>query len=511
MTIWTPRLEGRSGPLYHALAEAIGEAIADGTLPPGARLPTHRDLAWTLGINIGTVTRAYALARERGLVDGEVGRGTFVRAQGGGADGAGGPSFTDLALAGPAFARLAPGGAHIADAASDLVTAASPPGSQSLDRIYHATAGGDDRLDLSLNYPYAVPQGAALEVGFRRCLDRMTLDAVARYQPPNGMRAHREAGVAWLAGLGVAVDADDLLLVPGCQSGFSIAMMALARPGETVLHEALTWPGMKAAAVPLGLKLQPVAMDALGMIPDAFEAACREHRPRLVYTMPTLHNPTAAVMPPERRETIATIARRHGVFIVEDDVYGFLLDERPPPIRSFAPDITLYITSLSKAVAAGLRVGYIAAPRPLVPRMAGAIRANLLMTSAVAGEVASELIRCGAAAEAAAVQRQQARARQQLAASELAGLTFVTHPQAFHGWLELPEPWRSETFTARVGDRGVSVTPGAAFTSGTAMAGSDRHVRVCLCAITDSDRLAMALRIVAEVARGNDAGRMPVV
>lgn len=495
MTIWTPNLQGRSGPLYHALAAALAEAIADGTLPPGAQLPTHRDLAYRLGINIGTVTRAYALARQRGLIGGEVGRGTFV------CDTPQPPSFAEVALAGPGFAKLKPG----------VVTATAAPGASPLDRIYHAADSSEDRLDLSLNYPHAAPQGAALEVGLRRCLDRLTLDAVARYQPPNGMRAHREAGVRWLADLGVMADADDLLLVPGCQSGFSIATMALARPGETVLHEALTWPGMKAAAVPLGLKLQPVAMDGEGLEPDAFEAACREHHPRLLYTMPTLHNPTATVMPVARREAIAAIARRHGVFIVEDDVYGFLLDEPPPPLRSFAPDISLYITSLSKAVAAGLRIGYIVAPRALVQRVAGAIRANLLMTSAVAAEVASELIRCGAAGEAAAAQRQQARARQQLAANELVGLTFTSHPQAFHGWLALPEPWRSERFTARLSDQGVAVTPGATFTSGATIAGSDQHVRLCLCAIADADRLTTALRIVSQVAHGTDAGRMPVV
>lgn len=511
MTIWTPSLTGRAGPLYQALADAIAEAITDGALPPGTRLPTHRDLAYHLGINIGTVTRAYALARDRGLVDGEVGRGTFVRAEGVAKAAAAPPSFTDLALAGPAFANL-----HTTVPCFAELSATPPPpvgatGSHSLDRIYHADDGGDDRLDLSLNYPYAPAQGAALEAGLRRCLDRVTLDAIARYQPPNGMRAHRDAGIAWLHSLGVEVEVDDLLLVAGCQSGFSIATMALARPGETVVHEALTWPGMRAAAVPLGLKLQPLAMDEQGLLPESFEAACREHRPRLLYTMPTLHNPTAIVMPESRRRAIAEIARRHGVFIIEDDVYGFLLDERPPPLRAFAPEITLYITSLSKSVAAGLRVGYVAAPRALVPRLAGAIRANLLMTSAVAAEVASEMIRCGAATEAAAIQRQEARRRQRIAASEMAGLAFATHPQAFHGWLRLPDPWRSEGFAARLADRGVVVTPGAAFAGGAHATDAETHVRLCLCALADSERLTTALRIVAQVARGSDAGRMPLI
>lgn len=514
MTIWIPNLKGRGGPLYRAIADALAEAIEDGSLPAGMRLPTHRELAYRLGLNTGTVSRAYAEACVRGLIDGEVGRGTFVRVPSTATNetttsgtrpgwAVAGPSFTDVAMAGPAFVGLT--ARHRA--------APAPAGNHALDRIYpHNSADAvEDRLDLSLNYPFAPPQGAALEVGLRRSLDRVTLDAIARYQPPNGMAAHREAGANWLRFTGIDVDADDLLLVAGCQSGFSIATMALARPGDVVLHEALTWPGMRAAAVPLGLRLHGIAMDGDGLVPDAFDAACREFRPRLLYTMPTLHNPTAIVMPAERRQTIVAIARRHGVYIIEDDVYGFLLDERPDSMRAIAPDITLYITSLSKAVAAGLRIGYIAAPRALVPVLAGAIRANLLMTSAVAAQVASELIASGAAAEAAAAQRLQARARQQIAAAELVGLQFITHPQAFHGWLALPEPWRSEAFVARLAERGVVVTPGGAFASGEPTAESDTHVRLCLCAITDPERLTTALRIVREVARGADAGRMPVI
>jgi DNA-binding transcriptional MocR family regulator len=478
--------------VYRSIAQALADDVAQGRLPPGSRLPTHRDLAYRLGVTIGTVTRAYGEAERSGLIEATVGRGTFVRD----------PQQIETGLGNPCFAALVP---------PPLRTQGDAPADLGLERMHRPVETGDDLINLSLNYPYALAQGAALGEALRLMADPAVLEGVSRYQPPNGMPAHRAAGAAWLKRLDLDADPNDLLIVAGCQSGFSIIAQALTRPGDAVLHESLTWPGITACTLPLGLRLVPVATDDDGLIPDALEAACREHRPRLLYTMPTLHNPTAVVMSEERRRAIATIVRRHGVFVAEDDVYGFLLDERPPPLRAFAPELALYVTSLSKAVMAGLRIGYIWAPRALVPRLAGAIRASLLMTSSVAAQLATELIRSGGADQAAAAQRQQARTRQRLAAAALAGFPFRTHPQAFHGWLRLPDALSSDDAVNRLLERGVSVTPGSAFAGGAMPEESRNHIRLCLCAVAETERLNLALRIVADVVRGGEMARMPVV
>ncbi len=314
----------------------------------------------------------------------------------------------------------------------------------------------------------------------------------------------------WLRRLGLEADADDVLVVPGCQGGLSIAFLALCRPGDTILHEALTWPGLHATAASSGVRTIGLPIDAHGLVPDTFEAACREYRPKLLYTMPTLHNPTAIVMPEERRRAIAAIARRHSVVVIEDDVYGFLLDA-PPPLCTFLPEAGIYVTSLSKAVAPGLRIGWLAAPSALVPRLAAAVRTSMLMTSSVAAELAARTVASGAAAHAVEAQRTEARARQALAAERLKGLDFRSDDRAFHGWLRVPTPWRRDDFVAALRARGVVVTPGSAFAGSALAAEADTHVRLCLCAVADQSRLAMALNIVAEVARGGSPSRLPEV
>ncbi len=490
MTMWTPDLSGRPGPVYRAIADAMAADLQGGRLKPGERLPTHRDLAFRLGVTVGTVSRGYAEAERRGLIAGHVGRGTYVRWPGPEAR-SGEPMDVpdDVSAAGPDHRRV---GAFA--------------------RYYEETAAVRGRYNLSLNYPFGPPLADALQTALARITARATIEAVAGYQPSNGMPAHRIAAAGWLARFGIAADPDRTLIVPGAQGGLMTIFMAVARPGDTVLAEALTWPGLLASADAMGLRVCPVAVDEEGLCPDAFDAACRRHKPRLLYLMPTLHNPRTTVMPQARRHAVAAVAARHGVWVIEDDVYGFLLDEPMPPLRTLLPHNGLYVTSLSKCVAPGLRVGFLDAPAALVPRLASALRCSTLMTSPVSAELAAEVIRCGAAEAAASAQREETRRRQSLAAARLAGLGFRTNPNGFHLWLAVPEHWKREEFVGRLSDRGVAVTPGTAFAAGDPPDGEAlAHVRVCLCAIAEVDRLAAALDLIVEVAHAHDRAIMPVV
>lgn len=481
MTIWSPSLDEGSGPLYRRIADALCEDVHRGVLQPGSRLPTHRELAHTLNVTVGTVTRAYAEAERRGLISGTVGRGTFVR----GADSA--------AIEITCFPELTP--AHNA-------VPLAPPMALPQSSTYP--------LDLSLNYPHDAPFASVLAAGVAKMTGSM-LASVGRYQPSVGMRSHRQAAQQWLTQFEVKAETDDILIVPGCQGGLTTAFLALCRPGDVVLHEELTWPGLRAAALSLGLSTAAVAMDAEGLLPDALEAACRDHEARVLYVMPTLHNPTTNVLSESRRRAIAAIAQRYDLVIIEDDVYGFLLDSRPSPVRNFAPKQVIFITSLSKCVAPGLRVGFVVAPPSLTGRLATALRVNVLMTSSVAAEVASEAIRCGAAAASAEWQRNEARARQALASEILADLPYGSHPAAFHGWFEVAPCQPIEDFVAALLARGVMVTPGTAFSGDPTPKAASSHVRLCLCAIPERPHLAAALQIVAAVARGATPPSMPIV
>lgn len=454
MTNWLPAIADRVGPRYRAIADAIADDIAGGNLPVGARLPTHRDLAVRLGVTVGTVTRAYAEAEKRGLIGGEVGRGTFVQ---GGAK----PVVPRDSLSWPPPPQ---------DAAVNMVVVRSP-------QTAAATALAEALRDVAA---HGDPT------------------SLLNYAPYAGIYRHRAAAADWMNRrhhtFGVA--ADDVLITVGAQNAMAVAMAGLARPGDVVLTERLTNHGVKVLTATLGQHLEGVAIDEHGMMPDALDSACRRLGPKLLYTVPTLHNPTGSVTPEARRREIAAIARRYDVTIVEDDVFGFLLDG----VRSFqalAPDVTVFLTSLSKSVASGLRVGYLTAPPAMTRRLETAARALQYSAPALTAEIATLWIENGQADKFAAAQREEDAARQHLARSILPRACVHGHPAGEHLWLMLPEPWRHDDFVAEAKRRGALVTGADTFMVGRG--GAPHAVRVSLCMPPTREELARGLRILADV------------
>ena len=481
MTMWLPELQGRQGPKYRAIADAIADAVATGDLAPGTKLPPQRNLAYDLGVTLGTVTRAYQELERSGLARGEVGRGTYVVP----------PAERTIS---------APAGENI-DILRNSVNMEHTP----VDALYGPGFLGSEGMELASNYPITAGVGQLTQRAVARVNHDAVWEAVSRYQNHNGLRPHRDAGAIWLNGLGIEARAEDILIAPGAQAGTQAALMALARPGDLIMAEALSWPGLKATAAPLGLRVRGVAMDEHGLLPEALDEACRREKPRLIYLLPTLQNPTASIMPEERRRQVVEIARRHGVFIFEDDVYGFLLDEAPPPIHTLAPDITVYVTSLSKALSPGLRVGYVLVPPGYMASFVGALRSSTLMASPVAVEIASEMIRGGEACEMVSRQRREVAARQDDLMRNLGHLALRTHPRALHAWLPVPGAFTGPEFRTRLLERGVSVTPGNAFVMDEALRPKRPHVRICLGAEQDRARLDRALGIIAKVAQESGA------
>lgn len=459
MTIWRPRLSGRTGPRYLAIVEALAEDVARGELREGARLPTHRDLADSLRVTVGTVSRAYAEAARRGLVSGEVGRGTFVR---GGTDEAG----------------------------------EDPSGV----------------CDLSQNHPpepAARPQRTALRAALASLTAGPDLGLLLDYPAAGGSDEDREAGAAWIARTGLRVRPAEVLVCTGSQHGLTVVLATLLEPGDVLLTEALTYAGLQPVAGLLRLRLRGLPIDASGLRPDALEDACRDGGARALYLIPTLHNPTTATMPESRRREVAAIARAHGLAIVEDDVHGLLPAERPAPVATLAPERAYYLTSTSKTLAPGLRIAYVAAPPDDVPRLAASLRATTWAVAPLTAAIASHWIRGGTADALVEARRQEARARQAIARERLAGADFDAQPEAYYLWLRLPEPWRAESFAAEARARGVRVTPAEAF--GVGRAALPHAVRVCIGAARSRETLARGLETVAGLLRNATASGRAVV
>lgn len=462
MTIWLPDLSRLTGPKAQRLASAIGADISAGRLRPGEQLPPQRELAYQLGLSVGTVTRGYAEARRRGLVDGQVGSGTFVRQSDGPETG--------------------------------FVLPPDAPGAM---------------IDLSISV-YASP---LWDQPLREALAAMATTDNARlmeYQGAAGLSRHREAGATWMRRPGYAPQPDDVMLTMGGQHAMAVAISALSRPGDTMLVESFCYPPVRALATMFGITLKGVEMDADGILPDAFDAACAQSNASLIYLTPTLQNPTNGIMGDERRAEIAAIARRHDVQIIEDEVTGALLTDVPLPLAHWAPERTCMISSVSKAVAPGLRTGYVAAPPALHDLLAERIRALSWMATPLTAEIAARWIEDGTAARLRDAIGQENAARHRLVAETLDNVEEPAHASVSpHLWYRLPERWGSSGFVEAAQALGVRIASTQPFAVGQRGAGD--HIRISVGAAHNRVELGRALKVLAELGRGTPARDLAIL
>jgi DNA-binding transcriptional MocR family regulator len=402
---------------YRRVADIVAGQIAEGRWRAGERLPTQRAFARRYGIADSTASRVYGELARRGLVVGEVGRGTFVRAAPPGQ--------------GPALAEPAP-----------------------------------VRVDLELNYPVVAGQTEALAAGLARLSRPDVLAAALRPVTAGGTAAARRAVAALLARDGWTPDPGAVLFAGSGRQAIAAALAALVPPGGRLGVEALTYPVVKAIAARLGIRLVPLACDRDGMRPAALRAAHREAPLAAVYVQPTLHNPLAVTMTDARRAELAAALRETGVPAVEDAVWSFLRPGAPPPLAAYAPERVILADSLSKRLAPGLTTGFAVTPPQFAERLSAALRTGSWMATGYALEAATGWLTDGTAATIAAAKREDAAARQHIATEAMAGFALRTDPCAYFCWWELPQAWRPDTFVAAAGRRGIGVTPAASFVVG---------------------------------------------
>lgn len=453
MLSWFPDLGRQSGPRYLQIADAIGRAIEQRTLVPGARLPTHRELAYHLGMSVHTVSQAYAEAERRGLIVGETGRGTFVRL-------------------------------GAADRESAFI----------LDRRH------EDLIDLSTMRAVAGPVHAErLQSAFSALAGAADYPFMTACRPIAGLDAHRRAGSAWLRRRGLNAAPDRILVCNGAAHALMVTLAMLTRPGDLVVTEALVDHGFIGLASVLKFRLQGLPLDSQGIIPEAFEAVCATGAVKVLCATPTFSNPTTAVMGDKRRRRIAAIARRHGVAIVEDDVFGLLDPDSPAPLSSHLPERGYYITSFTKILMAGLRVGYLYAPEPAIARLTAQLRATSWMATPLMAEIASRWVDDGTADALLAWQREQIAAYQAAARDGLANFEVAGPPGCPFLWLRLPAQWRAEAFVAEARAQNVAVTPAEPFVVGR---DADPHcVRLCLGGARGLDQVTRGMEVLTSLLR----------
>lgn len=445
-TIWpfAPlEFEGRESlPKHRVIVEALALDIERGGLPPSTKLPTMRNLAEELGVTVGTVLRAYELAEKQGLVVRRKGSGTFVREEASEQSHQGGP------------------------------------------------------VDLSRNEPPIIDLDGLLKRSLEEMSRDRTLSGLLSEAESQGARRHREVLASWLMERGLTIDPNLLIVTNGAQQALTIAVGALTRSGDQLLVEQYTYPGVKDLARFFGLRLVPVAMDAEGMIPEALAEAAEDPRARLLYTMPTAQNPTTTTLSSKRREKIVEIAERARINIIEDDV-GFKPENSDVvPLAALAPERTIYVTSFSKMVAPGFRVGMIGAPGAMFGDLLAASQTASWMAAPLMTELACAWIKDGTLRELALGQERALAHQHRIARDALSGLDFVGDERNPHLWLRLQAPWTGEELAQKLERRGVQVAPGEWFAIDS---NPEPGVRLSIANIPD-ETLRAALAKIVDVA-----------
>jgi DNA-binding transcriptional MocR family regulator len=429
---------------YLKLADTVAAEIANGALKPGDRLPPQRSFAYQRKIAVSTASRVYTELLRRGLVIGEVGRGTFVSGE---------------------------------TRRSGNLTLAEPRGV---------------RIDLEVNYPLLPTQSVMIARSLEGLERPEALDIALRQASSVGTAAARTVAAEFLARKDWSPDPDQMVFTANGRQCIAAALAAAVPNGGRCGVEALTYPFIKDIAARLGVTLVPLAMDEDGVRPDAVQKAVREAHVSALYIQPTIHNPLGITMPAPRRAELVRVVQKLDLTIIEDTVYSFLGDRTP--LAALAPDHSIVLDSLSKKVAPGLALGLIVSPPRLRERVMAAVRSGGWTASGFALAAGQRMMGDGTVGELVRLKRIDAARRQQMAARYLAGFEIQADPQSYHLWLSLPQHWRSQTFVAAAARRDIALTPSTTFAVSPGHA--PNAVRLALGAPT-SEQLEQALRTLS--------------
>ncbi len=450
---------GSEGPLYKELADRIERDVSAGRLKPGQKLPTHRDLADALGINVSTITRGYREAERRGLVAGTVGRGTFV--------------------------------------ASDATT----------DSFMMKKEFPAGMLEMGLNTPLYEHDPDVSEA-LLRLGRRKDISQFLRYTDPSGLRAHREAGVQWAARYGLETTHDKMVVCAGAQHALSCGLSILFSPGRRIATDCLTYPGIKSLASMNGLRLVPIPMDEQGMTPEGLDMACRRDEIQGLYLMPGSHNPTNIFMPAGRRDELAEVALRHNLLLIEDDAYGLTCEQPGVPMAARMPDNSIHISGVAKCFWAGMRVAFVSAAKPIRRKIIEAVVNTIWMSPTLNAELVSMWIADGTAERVLLTKRAEAAKRMAVARETLPSGSFHGQPSGFFIWLSLPEPWTGADFEAKARELGINLFCAEKFVVGDAEA--PRAARLSLTGARSSEELRKGLETVSDLMAGEYPETVPL-
>nr|WP_106782689.1 PLP-dependent aminotransferase family protein [Lysinibacillus timonensis] len=447
---WKPDKSTLKRPYYQSIAALLEQEILNGFLAPGTKLPPQRELADFLDLNFTTITRAYKLCEEKGLIYAITGSGTFVSAN----------AIRSITIT-----------AHQSENQIDLGFVAS----------FEQTNG--------------LVSNTIQEIVKKRYLDHL-LD----YNHPTGIPHHKTAALNWIESFGVQTDPDHVAIVSGTQNALAITISALFEPGDRIATDFYTFSNFIELAKIFHIQLVPISGDECGMLPEELDRQCSQLNIRGIFLMPSCSNPTTIMIPDFRKRELADVIRKHRLILIEDDIHAFLtagvIADYKQPMYNLLPEQTVYICGTSKSICSGLRVAYLAYGEALREKLLRAIFNINVKTSSLDAEVITELILSGKAYEIVASKKQLAQAANELFFEYFPTNHHVGHPLSFYRWLPIQGEHDSVQLESELKRNGIRVFHSDRFLSG--QTSSNQYLRVALSSTKSLDELTLGLIILKQ-------------
>ncbi|NPV69369.1 MAG: PLP-dependent aminotransferase family protein [Firmicutes bacterium] len=444
-----------STPVYRQIADQIRDLILSGEFGPGRRLPAERKLAESLGVNRSTIINAYGELQASGLVESRFGRGTTVLAAPLGSPPAGDRQAAPL-----------PWRQFFGETAGRT--------REPLLRDLMELAGREDIISFAAGIP--APETYPLDA-FREIQDQVLRDhgrAALQHSPTEGHLPLRETICQIMHARGVNCSPDEILVLSGSQQGLDLAARVFVDQGDVVLVEEPSFFCAVQVFQTSGARVIGVPLDEGGVRLDVLETLLSRYQPKFVYTLPTFQNPSGVTMSLERRLALLELAYRYQVPVLEDDPYGELRYEGKfvPALKALDRNgYVIYLSTFSKVLFPGLRVGWMVAPRPVARQFALARQLVDLHSNTLAQWLIDGFFRRGLFdVHIAGVRRENERRRNtmQLALGRKAppGFRFNRPEGGLYLWCTLPSGMNGSRLLAHATEHGVTFVPGEPFYAG---------------------------------------------
>jgi DNA-binding transcriptional MocR family regulator len=448
---WKPDLSKATGPLYKAMAAMLEEDIKNGTLMPGTKLPPQRELADYLDVNLSTVSRAFKLCEQSGLLSAAVGNGTYI--------------------------------------SSDVGTSVILSPTQ------------EQLIEMGAILPHAEPNKIMVEY-MQKMLTEPDADKLFQYGSIGGTARQREVAARWIGKSGYSVEPEKILFAAGGQNAIAAVLASLFKAGDRIGTDPVTYPGFKTAAKMLGIQLVPLEWKDNEITEESLMNACKTDRLKGLYIIPDYHNPTTHIMSINTRKMIADVAKKQNIIVIEDAINSMLKANPLPPVAAFAPEQVIHIISLSKVISPGLRLAFVTAPETYRTEINTGIYNQNITVSPFLLELSARLIHTKKADNIAAQRREYTRRQNQIVSRYLDQFEVLGEETCPFHWILLPETFTGKSFEICAKNEGVQVYSGERFLVGNSR--TPAAVRISVTAARNPAEFEEGIKILRRILDSED-------